>query len=152
MATREGALSRAAAFFDGGGFKSLLSDLVAIPSTAQEEGREGTSTATSTAPPPLAERLGFAVQCGPIPRRLRPHSHGLRIEDESRPTVLLYGHGDTVRGLEDQWRQGLEPWKLIEEGDRWYGRGTADNKGHTRSTSPPSKPCWRSAAAGSAAT
>jgi len=43
--------------------------------------------------------------------------------------VLLYGHGDTVRGLEDQWRQGLEPWKLIEEGDRWYGRGTADNKG-----------------------
>ena len=40
MATREGALARAASFFDDGGFKSLLSDLVAIPSTAQEEGRE----------------------------------------------------------------------------------------------------------------
>ncbi len=39
MPTRDGALSRAATFFDNGGFKSLLTDLVAIPSTAQEEGR-----------------------------------------------------------------------------------------------------------------
>ena len=43
--------------------------------------------------------------------------------------MLTYGHGDTVRGLEDQWRAGLDPWRLTEEGDRWYGRGTADNKG-----------------------
>ena len=34
-----------------------------------------------------------------------------------------------MRGLEDQWRAGLDPWTLTEEGDRWYGRGTADNKG-----------------------
>ena len=34
-----------------------------------------------------------------------------------------------MRGLEDQWRAGLDPWALTEEGDRWYGRGTADNKG-----------------------
>ena len=34
-----------------------------------------------------------------------------------------------MRGLEDQWRPGLLPWALTEEGDRWYGRGTADNKG-----------------------
>jgi acetylornithine deacetylase/succinyl-diaminopimelate desuccinylase-like protein len=54
---------------------------------------------------------------------------GERIEDPSRPTVLLYGHGDTVRGLEDQWRAGLTPWAVTREGDRWYGRGTADNKG-----------------------
>ena len=52
-----------------------------------------------------------------------------RIEDAARPTVLTYGHGDTVRGLDEQWRDGLDPWVLTEEGDRWYGRGTADNKG-----------------------
>jgi acetylornithine deacetylase/succinyl-diaminopimelate desuccinylase-like protein len=34
-----------------------------------------------------------------------------------------------VRGLEDQWREGLNPWLLTTEDDRWYGRGTADNKG-----------------------
>jgi acetylornithine deacetylase/succinyl-diaminopimelate desuccinylase-like protein len=44
------------------------------------------------------------------------------------PTVLSYGHGDVIRGLEGQWRQGLDPWTLTVEGERWYGRGTADNK------------------------
>ena len=42
---------------------------------------------------------------------------------------LIYGHGDTVRGLADQWRAGLDPWRLKEEAGRWYGRGSADNKG-----------------------
>ena len=51
-----------------------------------------------------------------------------RIEN-SGPTVITYGHGDTVRGLEDQWRAGLDPWTLQRDGDRWYGRGSADNKG-----------------------
>ena len=44
-------------------------------------------------------------------------------------TVLIYGHGDTVRGLDDLWRSGLSPWVLTVEGPRIYGRGTADNKG-----------------------
>ena len=131
MPTREGALTRAATFFDDGGFKSLLSDLVAIPSTAQEEGREADlDRYLNGAIRPWLEGLGFTVQVRPNPREgFGPILTGIRIEDASRPTVLLYGHGDTVRGLEDQWREGLEPWKLIEEGDRWYGRGTADNKG-----------------------
>ena len=55
-----------------------------------------------------------------------------RVEDPAKPTVLTYGHGDVIRGQEDQWRQGLSPWKIVVEGDRMYGRGTADNKGqHT---------------------
>jgi acetylornithine deacetylase/succinyl-diaminopimelate desuccinylase-like protein len=46
--------------------------------------------------------------------------------------VLGYGHGDVVRGLEDQWTKGKGPWIATREGDRLYGRGTADNKGqHT---------------------
>jgi acetylornithine deacetylase/succinyl-diaminopimelate desuccinylase-like protein len=55
-----------------------------------------------------------------------------RIEDAGRPTVLMYGHGDVVTGMDAQWSDGLNPWRLSVEGDRWYGRGTADNKGqHT---------------------
>jgi acetylornithine deacetylase/succinyl-diaminopimelate desuccinylase-like protein len=52
-----------------------------------------------------------------------------RQEGEGLPTVLVYGHGDVVRGMEGRWREGLEPWRLTVEGERWYGRGTADNKG-----------------------
>jgi acetylornithine deacetylase/succinyl-diaminopimelate desuccinylase-like protein len=55
-----------------------------------------------------------------------------RIESPGLPTVLMYAHGDVVRGQAPQWREGLAPWELRIEGERWYGRGTADNKGqHT---------------------
>jgi acetylornithine deacetylase/succinyl-diaminopimelate desuccinylase-like protein len=31
--------------------------------------------------------------------------------------------------MDGRWRVGLEPWQVIQENDRWYGRGAADNKG-----------------------
>lgn len=131
MPTREGAFSRAAAFFDGGGFRDLLAGLVATPSTSQEEGRGAElDRYLHDAIRPWLERMGFAVAVHPNPvEGFGPILTAERIEDPSRPTVLLYGHGDTVRGLDEQWRAGLAPWRLVEEGDRWYGRGTADNKG-----------------------
>ncbi|MBB3214708.1 acetylornithine deacetylase/succinyl-diaminopimelate desuccinylase-like protein [Herbaspirillum sp. Sphag1AN] len=52
-----------------------------------------------------------------------------RHEGDDLLTVLTYGHGDVVRGYDDQWSDGLNPWKLNVQGDKWYGRGTADNKG-----------------------
>ncbi len=52
-----------------------------------------------------------------------------RHEDDALPTVLMYGHGDVVLGYDAQWRAGTSPWALTVDGDRWYGRGTADNKG-----------------------
>ncbi|MBL6457338.1 M20 family metallopeptidase [Belnapia sp. T6] len=131
MASRSGALARATRFFDEGGFKSLLAELVAIPSTSQEPGAEAAlETYLREGIAPWLERLGFisTVHPNPLPG-FGPILSASRIEDPTRPTILLYGHGDTVRGLEDQWRAGLRPWALTEEGDRWYGRGTADNKG-----------------------
>lgn len=52
-----------------------------------------------------------------------------RKEDPSYTTVLTYGHGDVSWGNEGQWRDDLEPWQVVVDGDRWYGRGTADSKG-----------------------
>lgn len=129
--TREGAIARALEFFDGGGFAATLRRLVCIPSTSQEAEhaaeldrylREGIA--------PWLERMGFtwAIHPNPAPG-FGPILTAERIEDPALTSILLYGHGDTVRGLEDQWRAGLAPWTLTEEGDRWYGRGTADNKG-----------------------
>jgi acetylornithine deacetylase/succinyl-diaminopimelate desuccinylase-like protein len=51
------------------------------------------------------------------------------MEDPALPTILGYGHGDVIRGLDKDWSEGLSPWKLTEVGDRWYGRGVVDNKG-----------------------
>jgi hypothetical protein len=43
-----------------------------------------------------------------------------RPEPGNRTTVLGYGHGDVIRGLETEWAEGLSPWRLQRRGDRFY--------------------------------
>ena len=131
MASREAAIARALDYFDTGGFRDRLSGLVAIRSTSQDPAYEPeVQRYLAEAIQPWLERLGFSVAIHPNPAiGFGPILIAERIEDRSLPTVLTYGHGDTVRGLDDQWREGLDPWTLTEEGDLWYGRGSADNKG-----------------------
>jgi acetylornithine deacetylase/succinyl-diaminopimelate desuccinylase-like protein len=45
---------------------------------------------------------------------------------ESRATTLCYGHFDKQPPLGD-WRDGLAPFRAVREGDRLYGRGSADD-------------------------
>jgi acetylornithine deacetylase/succinyl-diaminopimelate desuccinylase-like protein len=131
MGTRDGAIARATQLFDGGGFRDRLAELVAIPSTSQDPGHEAdVHRYLADAIQPWLDRLGFAVAIHPNPvAGFGPILTAERLEPDADLIALTYGHGDTVRGLEDQWRAGLNPWVLTVEGDRWYGRGTADNKG-----------------------
>ncbi len=134
MGTRQDAIARALAHFDDereSGFRARLADLVAIPSTSQEpEHAPDVARYLDAAIRPWLEPLGFSVAVHPNPdASAGPILVAERMEDKSRPTVITYGHGDTVRGLETQWSEGIAPWRLTERGDRWYGRGTADNKG-----------------------
>ena len=131
MPSREGAIARAQTFFDDGGFQARLTELVAVPSTSQDPGHETDLWRyLREYIAPWLERMGFTAEIHANPMDgFGPILTAERIEDPARPTVLTYGHGDTVRGLADQWRAGLDPWTLTVEGDRWYGRGTADNKG-----------------------
>ena len=81
---------------------------------------------------PAFEALGFTCRTLTHPKALAPFLYAERIEDPALPTVLGYGHGDVIRGLEKEWQEGLSPWALTEAEGRWYGRGIADNKGqHT---------------------
>jgi acetylornithine deacetylase/succinyl-diaminopimelate desuccinylase-like protein len=131
MPTREGAMRRAQDLFDNGGFSDRLAQLVAIPSTSQEPAHKADLTIyldSGIKPWLLAMGFDVAIHDNPVPG-FGPILTARRIEGVGLPTVLTYGHGDTVRGLDDQWRAGLSPWSLVAEGGRWYGRGTADNKG-----------------------
>ena len=131
MASRDGAIQRALSFFDTGSFRDRLAALVAIPSTSQDHAHAPDVERYLTgAIQPWLIRMGFTVAIHPNPAEgFGPILTAERIEDPAFPTVLTYGHGDTVRGLEDQWTPGLDPWTLTDRDDRWYGRGTADNKG-----------------------
>ena len=127
--SRANAIARAHAYFDNGDFLADLTRRVAIPSSSQEPERAGAlrSYLTDEITPTLA-RLGFS--CRIVDNPNGPAALvAERIENPSLLTVLLYGHGDTIRGLDDLWRSGLSPWNVTVEGDRIYGRGTADNKG-----------------------
>lgn len=132
--TREGAIDRAEKYFDTGGFLADLQRRVAIPTTSQEQGsmpalQEYVSGEMSGS----LRKLGYECTVLPNPRaEYGPFLIARRVEDPAKPTVLTYGHGDVIRGQDDQWRQGLSPWKIVIEGEKMYGRGTADNKGqHT---------------------
>ncbi|HEV7268202.1 MAG TPA: M20/M25/M40 family metallo-hydrolase [Falsiroseomonas sp.] len=131
MPSRDGAIARALSFFDDGGFEALLARLVAIPSTSQDpEHAAALDRYLAEGLKAWVERLGFQAEVHPNPLPgFGPILTATRIEDPAWPTILLYGHGDTVRGLDDQWHDGLKPWEVKDAGDRWYGRGTADNKG-----------------------
>ena len=130
-ASRSTAIARALAYADSGALRRDLAGLVARRSVSQApEQRPELYDYLRAAVAPRLEGLGFScriednpVQDGP------PFLLAERIEAANLPTVLLYAHGDVVRGYDEQWRDGLSPWTLVEEGERWYGRGTADNKG-----------------------
>jgi acetylornithine deacetylase/succinyl-diaminopimelate desuccinylase-like protein len=129
--SRSEAIARAARAFDEGRLFSDLARRVAYRTESQnaQSWPELTRYLTDELAPRLAQ-LGFATQviANPVPSA-GPFLLASRIEDDSLPTVLGYGHGDVIRGLEGQWRAGLDPWVLHADGERWYGRGTADNKG-----------------------
>ena len=78
---------------------------------------------------PKLEHMGFVCQVLVNPAPGGPLLLAERIEDPDLPTVLIYGHGDVVRGLEHGWQRGPSPWQLTERDGRIYGRGVADNKG-----------------------
>lgn len=131
MGDRAGAIQRIEDVYDSGAFLETLSRRVAIESTSQEPERapELERYLAAEIGPRLTEDLGVDWEILPNPDDAGPILIGERREGEGLPTVLVYGHGDTVRGMDGEWREGLEPWRIVVEGDRWYGRGTADNKG-----------------------
>ena len=131
--TRRAAIAHAEQYFDSRAFHADLARRVAIATESQnpDRGAELTAYLADELTPALTA-MGFACTVYPSPVGKSPFLIASRIEDAALPTVMSYGHGDVIRGLEPQWRAGLNPWRLHEEGDRLYGRGTADNKGqHT---------------------
>ena len=127
---RQAALDRAAAHYDSGAFLTDLAQLVAIPTESQDPDSAPYLAAYLTELlRPKLEQMGFVAEVLVNPAAAGPLLLAERLEDPDLPTVLIYGHGDVVRGLDEAWAEGLSPWQLTERDGRIYGRGVADNKG-----------------------
>ncbi|AYD64553.1 hypothetical protein C4E15_13120 [Achromobacter spanius] len=131
--TREQAIAQAEQCFDSGAFRALLARRLALPTESQNPERAAVlADYLESEIRPAFEAMGFTCRTLTHPKALAPFLYAERIEDAALPTVLGYGHGDVIRGLEKEWKEGLTPWALTEAEGRWYGRGIADNKGqHT---------------------
>ena len=131
MTPREAAVQRAGEHFDSGDFLHDLARRVARRTESQDPQRAGELHGyLAEELLPVLQRLGFAGALHPNPQAgggplLVAHRH----ESDDLPTVLAYAHGDVIRGQDASWKRGSGPWTLAVEGERIYGRGTADNKG-----------------------
>lgn len=128
--TRDAALDHASSYFDKGAFQSELADLVTYETESQKPGSgPELRRYLDQAMLPRLTAMGFACRILPNPDpRGGPLLLGTRHEGDDLTTVLTYGHGDVIRAQHGQWREGLQPFVLTEEGERLYGRGAADNK------------------------
>lgn len=132
--TRSDVIRRAARCVESGDFAHTLARRVALATESQKPDNHAALRAyLSDELCPVLETMGFI--CHFLTTDAAPDMPFMlaeRIEDPALPTLLSYGHGDVVFGDATNWRAGLDPWQLIEEQGRWYGRGSADNKGqHT---------------------
>lgn len=128
--TRDQAIAKSFEYFDSGEFLSDIKTLIKIPTESQTKGglkhcekylREAIS--------PVFKKMGFGTKMFANPvSGFGPVLLATRIEDPSLPTILGYGHGDVILGMEERWADSRNPWIVEVDGERVYGRGTADNK------------------------
>ena len=131
MVSRAGAIEGAEQYFDAGVYLVDLERRVAIPSESQNPERRGAlEDYLEREMRPTLERMGFACEVISNPAAGGgPFLYAERVEGVDAVTVFSYAHGDVIRGQDAQWAEGRSPWRITCEGERWYGRGTADNKG-----------------------
>ncbi|MBB3455962.1 acetylornithine deacetylase/succinyl-diaminopimelate desuccinylase-like protein [Rhizobium sp. BK313] len=128
--SRDAAIQEAVGYLLNGTFEERLRRWVAIPSASRVAANKPDLWRYLTDEmQPLFERLGFKTRIFENELAPGPFLLAERIEDPNFTTVLQYGHGDVVAGLDEQWDKGLSPFAMTERDGRWYGRGTADNKG-----------------------
>ncbi|MGW0193223.1 M20 family metallopeptidase [Nonomuraea sp. NPDC003201] len=124
-------IEQAEGYVDSGAFFTDLAAMVSYPTESTKPGaRVAVKAYLDEVLAPALTGLGCSVteHANPDPAG-GPFLVGTRIESPSLPTLLCYGHADVVDGHAGRWSDGRDPWTLTADGDRWYGRGSADNKG-----------------------
>ena len=117
--SREAALAAAVAHLDSGAFVHDLARRVAVRTESQEPGSLPALAAyLSDELGPALAALGFSFSLHVNPdSAYGPLMIATRLESPALPTVLMYGHGDVVRGQDGAWTRGQGPWVLAQDGD-----------------------------------
>ncbi len=119
--TRKKVIERALADYDSGHYMEELRRRVAIPTESQNPERlPELYCYLQKDIGPAFEAMGYEWRIFDNPFEGQgPVLLAERIEGPDLPTVLGYGHGDVIRVYEDQLREWLGPWNIVQEGDRF---------------------------------
>ncbi len=113
MATRADAIAGVREHLHSGAFLGELGRRVAYRTESQNPGSGAALRAylEDDLIPAFAE-LGFSTRLIESPTGKGPYLLADYREDPALPTVLTYGHGDVVDGMEGAWRDHLDPWQI----------------------------------------
>jgi acetylornithine deacetylase/succinyl-diaminopimelate desuccinylase-like protein len=117
--TRIAAIARTEHYFDEGAFKADLARRVAIPTESQNRERAADlARYIDSEMVPAFRSLGFACRVLTHAKARGPILFAERSEGAGLPVALGYGHGDVIRGFEGSWKDGTDPWRLVEADGR----------------------------------
>ena len=104
-----------------------LSDLVSIPSISFDNFDQKYVLESAEAVKQLFLDAGLTNVQFLLPPSGRPSVYGESLTSPDKPTVLLYAHHDVQPPMREAlWN--TKPFEASHQGDRLYGRGTADDK------------------------
>src|SRR3954471_6201190 len=119
--SRAEAIERAQGHFQSGAFLAELARRVSYRTESQNPRASEVLRAylQDELLPAFAE-LGFSARLVESPSGNSPFLVAEYREEGPAPTMLMYGHGDVVQGMQGEWRDGLDPWRTTTVGDRIY--------------------------------
>ena len=121
MADRADAIARVREHLNSGAFIAELDRRVGYRTESQNPGSgEALRAYLVDDLQPAFAALDFSTRLIESPSGKGPYLLADYREDASLPTVLTYGHGDVVDGMEGEWRDNLDPWKITIKGERVY--------------------------------
>ncbi|HYX21012.1 MAG TPA: M20/M25/M40 family metallo-hydrolase, partial [Thermoanaerobaculia bacterium] len=106
-------------------YEGVLKKIVEIPSVSVEPERRGEVRRTAEYAVSLLESCGAKAKL--YETKGHPIVHGRFERGPSYPTVTIYNHLDVQPAEGDDWK--TMPFEFVREGDRYFGRGTTDDKG-----------------------
>jgi len=109
-------------------FEDLLRDFVEIPSISADPARKGAIEQCAELGAATIRAFGGRAELHRAPRG-NPVVLGSFVTGKDRPTVLVYNHLDVQPASKDTEPWKTEPFTLTKQGDKYFGRGTTDDKG-----------------------
>ena len=108
-----------------GEFEDKLAALVEVPTVSMDPARRSEMDACAALAGGYLRELGARVdvlETGGFPLVV-----GRITRDPAWPTVTIYNHLDVQPADGPEWKSA--PFSFTRQGDRWFGRGTTDDKG-----------------------